>query len=67
MKKEILYNTCEQIVGVEINGICEIVLSRLDTLMTLTDNGKKLRTLREKVEDLKEYSKSLNGVSPLRE
>ena len=46
---------------------CEIVLSRLDTLMTLTDNGKKLRTLREKVEDLKEYSKSLNGVSPLRE
>ena len=57
-----MYGTCETIVSAEITNICDIVISRLDTLIELTNtNGKekKLKKLREKVEEVSEYAKRL--------
>ena len=62
MTKEVMYGTCETIVSAEIINVCDIVISRLDTLIELTNtNGKekKLKKLKEKVEEVCEYAKGL--------
>ena len=46
-----MYGTCETIVSAEIINVCDIVISRLDTLIELTNtNGKekKLKKLRKR-------------------
>ena len=55
MTNEVMYGTCETIVSAEIINVCDIVISRLDTLIELTaTNGKekKLKELKEKVQEV---------------
>ena len=65
MTKEAIYGTCENIIGAEISNVCDVVLTKLDTLLELTninDKEKKLKKLKNKVKQVEKYAKKLNQI-----
>ena len=68
-EKDPIFGTCRTIIGFEISNSCEELVSKIDTLISLSDNNhnlisndikvqkKVLKKVRKKIEKLNKFSR----------